>query len=97
MIKLIAAIDLLRGIATDKLELDSISEYINNRKTYISDVGKFSTLIKDADELCIIQVSAILDCDNFFPSFEKDFILVKKGSIKRENGIEYQPQIWKRK
>lgn len=97
MIKLIATIDLLRGIA--QVDLPSVAEYQEKKIKnggLISDPDRFDELIEQADELYITQLCSDLDCKKFFPHFENDFRLAKKSPIKRENGLEYQHQLWRR-
>ena len=57
----------------------------------------FESALPYADELYITQVNGNFHCTKFFPSFEKDYVLVKKSSIKKENGTEFQYQIWRSK
>lgn len=154
MIRFIAAIDSLRGIADDKgipWNLPSDKEYYRNqikdsivlmgRKTYeshaaplssrvnyvltshveplragfhaIDDIdsflaqkldiwvvggsGVFEAVLPHADELWITQVNGDFGCTKFFPRFEDQFYLYKRKRIMRENGIEFQYQIWKNK
>ena len=97
MTKLIATIDLLRGIA--EVDLPSVSVYQESKIKsggFISDPDRFDELIDQANELYITQLCSDLDCKKFFPHFENDFRLTKRGSIKRENGLEYQHQVWRR-
>lgn len=68
----------------------------NNRLIWVLGGSKlFESLIAQADELYITQVDGDFHCDRFFPSFEKDFFLAGKSKIKRENGIDFQYQIWR--
>lgn len=98
MIKLIATIDLVRGIAND-IDLPSVVAYKENKIKsggFISDPDRFDELINEASELYITQLCSDFECKDFFPQFETKFRLMKRGNIKKENGVEYQHQIWKR-
>lgn len=57
----------------------------------------FESLIDKADELYITQVNGDFNCTKFFPSFENKFVLVKRSPIQKENGTEFQYQIWRAK
>lgn len=57
----------------------------------------FKSAIEFADELYITQVNGDFKCTKFFPKFEDRFYLVKRSVIKKENGTEFQYQIWKNK
>jgi len=57
----------------------------------------FESTIDVADELYITQVNGDFKCTKFFPSFENKFVLISKSVIKKENGIEFQYQIWQNK
>lgn len=55
----------------------------------------FSQYLDRADELHITQINGDFNCTKHFPSFEKKFTLVAKSPIKKENGTEFQYQVWK--
>lgn len=102
MTKLIATIDLVRGIASEgsePVDIPSVTRYQENKIKaggFISNPEKFDELINSASELHITQLSTEVHSRKQFPHFEHAFKLVKRGAIKRENGFEYQNQIWKR-
>lgn len=52
-------------------------------------------LLNHIDELYITQIDGGFDCKEFFPSFEKDFVMTAKGKIKQENNILFQHQVWR--
>lgn len=69
-----------------------------NRDTWVlGGSAIFEAALPYADKLYITQVNGIFDCTKFFPSFGEDFFLCEKGKIKKENGVEFQHQIWKSK
>lgn len=55
----------------------------------------FNAYLDKADELYITQVNGDFNCTKHFPSFEKKFTLIAKSCIKKENGTEFQYQVWK--
>ena len=154
MIRLIAAIDLLRGIADEngipwnlpsdhdyyikkvskgriligyntyvahKETLHDRTEYVATRRSealregfkLVHDTHKFlaqdtltwvlggshlfESTIDQADELYITQVNGDFNCTKFFPKFEDKFVLIKRSAIQKENGTEFQYQVWKNK
>ena len=57
----------------------------------------YARLIGQADELYITQVNGLFDGNGEFPAFEKDFTMISKTKIKKENSHLYQFQVWERK
>lgn len=154
MIRLIAAIDLLRGVANEQgipwdlpsdhaYYVNKVSKgkilmgygtYINHKDTLhgrteyvatshleplrdgferVEDIDAFfaqnsltwvlggsqlfESLLDKADELYITQVNGDFKCTKFFPAFESKFVLTGKSKILKENGTEFQYQVWKNK
>lgn len=89
--KKIGASKALQGDETLKSDVLSSKE-----KTWVTgDSRLFQALIERADLLYITQVNGVFDCDEEFPSFESKFALIKRSSIQKENGTEFQYQVWK--
>lgn len=57
----------------------------------------FEATIDKADELYITQVCGDFNCTKFFPEFSNKFYLHSRSKIHKENGIEFQYQVWKNK
>lgn len=77
-------------------DIDSFLEQ-NNEVWVLGGSQLFESLIDKADELYITQVNGDFNCTKFFPRFENKFVLTKKSRIHKENGIEFQYQVWKPK
>lgn len=59
--------------------------------------GVYEAALPYADELYITQVCGMFNCTKFFPSFGEQFELMSTKKIKKENGIEFQYQVWENK
>ncbi len=57
----------------------------------------FASTFDLADELYITQLTANFNCTKFFPSFESDFTLIRRGEDLSENGVTFRFEVWKRK
>ena len=94
-------------VATSHLEplregfkrVEDIDAFINSKAlTWVLGGSQlFDSVLDKADELHITQVNGSFGCTKFFPAFEEKFVLVKRSAIKKENGTEYQYQVWKNK
>lgn len=92
-------------VATSRLEpLRSGFEAVHNVDSFVKQKGLtwaiggskiFESLIDKADELYITQVNGDFECTKFFPAFENKFTLVSRSKIYKENGTEFQYQIWR--
>lgn len=81
----------------DMLERE-VHDFPSFRNVWITgDSTAFEQFLDRATELYIIQINGMLRCDTEFPAFESKFALVGKSAIKKENGTEYQYQMWKNK
>lgn len=79
--------------------VDDIDSFLKSNELVwvLGGAALFNSLIEQADELWITQVNGDFGCTKFFPRFEDSFYLWKRKPIKRENGIDFQYQIWKNK
>jgi dihydrofolate reductase len=79
--------------------VDDVDSFLKRNELVwvLGGAGLFASTLQHADELYITQVCGDFGCTVFFPAFEHDFFLYKRKKIMRENGIDFQYQIWKNK
>lgn len=79
--------------------VEDIDTFLNSKSlTWVLGGSQlFESLLDRADELYITQVNGNFHCTKFFPAFEEKFTLVRKSAIHKENGTEFQYQVWKNK
>jgi len=66
-----------------------------NRNVWLLNSPKLYTqALPYVDQLLITQLNGLFGCEDCFPRFEDKFVLIKRGRIHNENGIDYQHQLW---
>ncbi len=63
----------------------------------IGGAGLFAATLDLADELYLTELEGDFNCTKFFPAYDADFVLTKKGVPIHENGVTFRFNVYSRK